>query len=76
MGQIMTAVFASQGIDVVFGDFKSSGASYRKIPDVAGTTWLGVLRFIGELKVPWVLAHSLEAALQNENHLRELLGKA
>ena len=76
VGQIMTAVFASQGVDVVFGDFKSSRASYSKTPDVAGTTWLGELRFVGELKVPWVFAHSLELALLNERHFRDLLGKA
>ena len=76
VGQIMTAVFASQGVDVVFGDFKSSRASYSKAPDVDGTTWLGELRFVGELKVPWVFAHSLELALLNERHFRDLLGKA
>lgn len=47
-----------------------------KTPDVAGTTWLGELRFVGELKVPWVFAHSLELALLNERHFRDLLGKA
>lgn len=76
VGQVMTAVFASQGIDITFGDFKCSAASYRKIPDVAGTTWLGALRFVGELKVPWVWEHSLENALQDEDRLRDLLGKA
>lgn len=64
----MTAVFESQGIDVVFGDFKSLRASYRKTPDVAGTTWIRELRFVGEHKAPWVLEHSLESTIQDKTN--------
>lgn len=77
VGQVMSGILESGGMDLVFGDFKCSSGDYEKVPDVALFDSAGLLKAIGELKTWWVQAHNLEAALRpgNEQLLRKLLGK-
>ena len=76
VGQVMSGILESEGIDLVFGDFKCSSEDYERVPDVALFDNAGLLKAIGELKTLWVRAHDLEAALRSRNRksLRKLLG--
>ena len=74
----MTGVFTAQGMDLSFGDFKASipPRRIRYVPDIAcmeATT--GDLRFIGEMKTPWLDEHNLEEISADENSLRNALGQ-
>jgi hypothetical protein len=75
IGQAVTAILSSQQNGISFADFKASTSAYAKIPDVAGIYQLGGLRFVGELKTPWVVAHDLSRAAYRESSLRRVLGK-
>ncbi|PYI10687.1 hypothetical protein BO78DRAFT_403753 [Aspergillus sclerotiicarbonarius CBS 121057] len=78
VSQLGSAVFRSQEIDLVLGDFRATTAAYRRVPDVAAaTTSSGQLRFVGELKTPWVHDHKLAEALGggNERHVRHIFGQ-
>jgi hypothetical protein len=78
VGQVMTGVFTDQGMDLSFGDFKASipPGPTSTVPDIAcmeGTT--GDLRFIGEMKTPWVAGHDLVAIMTDPDSLRNALGQ-
>ena len=78
VGQVMTGIFTDQGMDLGFGDFKASipPRPTRNVPDIAcmeGTT--GDLRFIGEMKTPWVIKHDLEEIMLDIQVLRRALGQ-
>lgn len=77
LGQVMSAVFRDQMIDLILGDFPASVAVYGKCPDIACFTTAGVLRFIVELKTPWVTDHDLLLAMARANPewFRHILGK-
>ncbi|PYH33787.1 uncharacterized protein BO87DRAFT_437087 [Aspergillus neoniger CBS 115656] len=55
VGQAVGSAFASQLLDVRFGDFKSSlyPRGYKKVPDSVMETAAGGLLAVGELKTPW-----------------------
>ena len=55
----MSGIFASQRIDLRFGDFKATdnAVNYKKIPDVASFDITGTVKFIGEVKPPWIEDH-------------------
>ncbi|KAJ5120625.1 uncharacterized protein N7515_010013 [Penicillium bovifimosum] len=80
-GQVLGAALKTQGTNLTFGDFKCSGIKYGKIPDVIGLsrTLQGndVLSLVGELKVPWVLDHSISEAYDTPDGIRprRLLGQ-
>lgn len=59
IGQTMSAVFGSQGYDIAFADFKSSGHSYQRTPDIIIMDAQGNIKAVGELKAPWVPEHQL-----------------
>jgi len=70
IGQVMSAIFGSYELNLVFGDFRASTSTYTKVPDIACMDLSGELRFIGEMKTPWVLDHLLQAAIEDEMDLR------
>ncbi|OXV07058.1 hypothetical protein Egran_05177 [Elaphomyces granulatus] len=71
----MSAIFGSYGLNLVFGDFKASTSTYTKVPDIVCTDLSGQLRFISEIKTPWVLDHFLQPAIEDEMDLRSVLGQ-
>lgn len=71
----MTAICNSQGMRFSFCDFMCANINYNKTPDVAGMDDAGALIFVGELKVPWVQAHSLKGFMSDENGFRIFLGQ-
>ncbi|KAK1139206.1 hypothetical protein N8T08_001201 [Aspergillus melleus] len=77
LGQVMSAVFRDQMIGLTLGDFPASVAVYGKRPDIACLTNAGVLRFIGELKTPWVRDHSILLAMvqADKEWFRHILGQ-
>lgn len=79
IGQVLGVALEAQGINLSFGDFKCSGIIYENIPDVIGLSRTiqgnDELSLIGELKVPWVLAHSISDAYHTPKGLRRLLGQ-
>jgi len=75
IGQIMTAIFKSQGMQLSFGDFKCASEDYENTPDAAGVDNAGALIFVGELKVPWVKAHFLRELISDEKRFRRILGQ-
>ncbi|KAJ5363119.1 hypothetical protein N7541_003963 [Penicillium brevicompactum] len=53
-----------------FADFKCSGSSYKDPPDVLALSedsGVANIKIVGELKVPWVEGHSLDAADENDH---------
>lgn len=74
VGQVMSGILKSQGMDIIFVDFKCTTEDYAKISDVACLDNTGLLLAMGELKTWWVREHNLSAALWNESNLRTLLG--
>jgi hypothetical protein len=70
----MSAIFRSQEVDFVFGDYKATVSNYAKEPDIACMNLHGSLRFVGEIKTPWVNDHVLEDAEKETPHLRLILG--
>lgn len=57
------------------GGFRASTTIYNKVPDVAGLRRFNAqLLFVGELKTPWFLAHSL-SNISEEQDLRDILGQ-
>jgi hypothetical protein len=75
VGHVMTGVFRSLGVDLRFSDFRSCNVRYSKVPDIACIDGLGTLAFVGEVKTPWVNAHSLKSALHDRVIFRHFLGK-
>ncbi|EAW22479.1 uncharacterized protein NFIA_011680 [Aspergillus fischeri NRRL 181] len=61
----MSGVLQAQGLQLRFSDFKAAVQTYGKTPHVACITEWGHIRFVGELKVPWVTEHSLTVALRD-----------
>ncbi|KAF7118389.1 hypothetical protein CNMCM5793_007906 [Aspergillus hiratsukae] len=56
-------------------DFKAPVQSYGNNPDVACITGAGHIRFVGELKTPWVRGHNQSSALDDDAWLRHVLGQ-
>lgn len=52
-------------------DFKAAVQSYGKNPDVACITGAGHIRFVGELKAPWLP----DPALSDDAWFRHVLGE-
>lgn len=77
VGQIMSAVFGLQHYDLAFVDFKCSGDSYQRIPDVVIMEAHGSIKAVGELKVPWVPEHhiSLSVIPDRTADFRETIGQ-
>lgn len=89
VGQVMSAVYHDQRLSLTIGDFRASSSKYGKIPDIACMTGVPQpgqqpgrpgppghdLRFVGELKVPWVQEHKLSDAMGDEKLFRHILGK-
>lgn len=76
VGQVMSAVFGSLGMDAGFADFKGCGAAMgknEKVPDYSVITQNGLLLTAGEVKTPW--AHALDDDLGSEFDLRRTLGE-
>lgn len=74
VGQVMSAILESQGMDLVFGDFKCTTDDYKGVPDVACFDSAGSSKIVGELKTDWIDAHNLIEALRFEERLRVVLG--
>ncbi|OKL58543.1 hypothetical protein UA08_06226 [Talaromyces atroroseus] len=77
VGQVVSAVLKAGGFPVKFSDYRaSSSKDYNLIPDVAiiDVTTCD-LRGVGEIKVPWVGAHDLDAIFNVEAKLQTALGK-
>lgn len=78
IGHALGAALEAKSVNLYFGDFKCSGSDYHNIPDVvalqdgSGST---SIKLIGELKVPWVGAHDLHTAAQDEDSLRRKLAQ-
>lgn len=83
VGQVLGAVFQVLDVDLRFGDSKSAGTGYEKIPDVAlmsiSPEWalsnIPVHKALGEIKTPWVSAHSIASAYETEWKLGALIGQ-
>lgn len=77
VAQTMSAIFAAASKDLCFGDYQAAANSIHGAgePDFAiMSTISGNLRAIGEVKTPWVGAHSLENAFSLNRRLRGVLG--
>jgi hypothetical protein len=74
IGQIMTSIFKSQGMDLSFCDFKCALGDYSKTPDVAIIDNTGRLKLLGELKVPWAKAHRFKKTISDLAVFRRALG--
>ncbi|CDM29117.1 hypothetical protein DTO013E5_5831 [Penicillium roqueforti] len=77
VGQVLGAVFRAEKKNLRFGDFKSAGITYDKTPDIAMVSPGSpvMLRAVGELKVPWVMAHNLRKRYGADQELRLALGQ-
>ena len=74
VGQVMTSVFGSLGMDIQFGDFKTCSSKVKgKVPDFVMTSESGTLLAVGERKTPWV--HKYHAIIKREISLRHNLGR-
>ncbi|KAJ5592206.1 hypothetical protein N7537_009110 [Penicillium hordei] len=81
-GQVLGAVFEAQSINIALGDFKCTGLSYSKTPDVVMLSLPDLqngnvqqLRVVGEVKVPWLIEHRLDLCAANSTWLREVLAQ-
>jgi hypothetical protein len=81
-GQVLGAVFEAQAIDIALGDFKSTGLAYNKTPDVVMLSLpdpqnnnAQQLRVVGEVKVPWLSEHRLDACARDSRLLRKVLAQ-
>ncbi|KAJ5185316.1 hypothetical protein N7472_010156 [Penicillium cf. griseofulvum] len=76
---VMSAVFGSQGLNLRFGDFKSTNSTGRRIPDVVMMNQVHEVKVAGELKTQWVDQHNLnDDPLQNydtEELFRKQIGQ-
>ncbi|OQD84253.1 hypothetical protein PENANT_c013G11003 [Penicillium antarcticum] len=84
VGQVVGAVLDVQEVEIAFADFKAADIStiypeYSHVPDVAlistNRTTFHHLKAIGELKTPWVRAHSLLKCVEDKRWLGSLLGQ-
>ena len=77
VGQILGTVLGSQEVNIRFGDSKSAGTKYQKIPDVAivSRDTPAIYKAVGELKTPWVEAHKLTRRYGKEKALRAVIGQ-
>jgi hypothetical protein len=71
----MTAIFASQRVDLRFGDFKAGAVVYDRVLDVACFDGAGTVKLIGEIKTPWVADHQIQKTLDNEVKFRRTLSE-
>ncbi|OJZ83508.1 hypothetical protein ASPFODRAFT_322359 [Aspergillus luchuensis CBS 106.47] len=67
MGQAMGGMFLSEGLDIKFGDFKTSvlHEAYSRVPDSLVRNIAGSPLAVGEIKVPWVPLHKIRDILSN-----------
>lgn len=75
VGFMVGKILRAQSIDLQFADFKCLGDPYPKTPDSILMTSIAHLKVIGELKVPWVSAHQMSEAYEEETMLRHLLAR-
>ncbi|CAI7652715.1 unnamed protein product [Penicillium crustosum] len=75
VGFMVGKILRAQSIDLQFADFKCLGDPYPKTPDSILMTSIAHLKVIGELKVPWVSAHQMSEAYEEETMLRHLLAQ-
>jgi hypothetical protein len=73
---VMTAVHASIGIGLIFGDFKASVGTDMdgKVPDIVLMNVKGQIRALGEVKTPW--RHKITDSMQRQSHFRHYLGES
>lgn len=67
--QKITEALEQTSVNLYFADFKSSGVVYKNTPNVVGLQTVGnstTIEMVGEIKVPWVADHSLDAASLNK----------
>jgi hypothetical protein len=74
-GDILNVIFTTQSKGVRFADFKCVKSTYSGIPDVIMHGESDQLLVVGELKVPWVIAHDIDDKLDNEWALRKILAQ-
>lgn len=81
-GQVLGAVFEAQSINMALGDFKCTGISYNRTPDVVMLTLpdpqnanAQQLKVVGEDKVPWLAEHRLDVCTTNPLLFRRLLAQ-
>ncbi|KAK2754652.1 hypothetical protein FQN54_006785 [Arachnomyces sp. PD_36] len=75
VGQVMTSVFGTLGMDGVFADYRACGGGgpHEKVPDYAMIADDSSLLAIGEMKTPWV--HEFSDDIKSEPRLRKALGQ-
>jgi hypothetical protein len=59
VGQVMNSIFAAQGMNIAFSDFKCASTNYRRIQDMAVIDVSGQPLLVGEIKSPWIDAHNM-----------------
>lgn len=78
IGAAVSGVFKACHDHMAYGDYKASAGTLGlqgKVPDlVLLDTTTSELLLSGEVKTPWVPAHSLSEGLRDEDRLRRLLG--
>ncbi|KAJ5465564.1 hypothetical protein N7530_009351 [Penicillium desertorum] len=81
-GQVLGAVFEAQSINMALGNFKSTGITYSKTPDVVllslpdpQNSNAQQLRVVGEVKVPWLIEHRLDLCSTSTTLLRDVLAQ-
>ncbi|WEW56990.1 hypothetical protein PRK78_002449 [Emydomyces testavorans] len=76
VGQVMSAVFESLGMNILFGDSKTCSTECGiggKLPDFVMITKEGNLLALGQGETPWTLP--LDARMKHELNIRHILGK-
>ena len=74
LGQTMSAVFLNLGMDIHFGDFKTTTTEISgKVPDIILVDSAGSLKAVGEAKTPWM--HNIKDAQTRDIAFRHYLGK-
>ena len=70
IGQEFGAALQANSVELQFADFKCSGSSYKNPSDLLALSedsGVANVKIVGELKVPWVEEHSLDAADENDH---------
>lgn len=78
-GQVLGAVFEAQSINMALGDFKCTGISYSRTPDVVMLSLpdpqnanAQELKVVGKDKVPWLTEHRLDICTTDPPLFRRL----
>lgn len=85
VGHVMSAVYGSQGLNLRFGDYKSTNTnasnSYKRVPDMVIMDQVTKVRALGDLKSQWVRQHHLRGFPPTSNvnirktHFRRQIGR-